>query len=410
MTVAQLRSACGAELPPYAIPSEFFRVPELPKTSNGKFNRKLLMESGHGEPFESEVHVPPRDELERTLCGIWQRLLGQARVGVEDDFFLLGGDSIRAMQCLLEVEATLGRRLTPTVFMPTATVAALAKHLREPVAESNAVSLVPLKSGGSGRPLYLVHSIFGSFLHYRALLESAEFGRPVFGIQCPVGPPGPNGAADLEGMARASIDALRTFQPSGPYALAGHSFGGLLAYEMARQLRESGHAVSFVGILDTDVGLHREMRRDVETSFAAFFRNLPLHFRDRGFRGLVGNRLAILRHRWRTRGRPPQDRSFEFRELDLDLRHLAWRHVEAARAYAPKPIQGEVWFFGAKIRPLFRPRNPAEVWRTLVPDGLRVELLPGNHFSMLTRPSEIAALATALARAIHNTEASVPSA
>ena len=150
LTVAQLRSACGAELPPYAIPSEFFRVPELPKTSNGKFNRKLLMESGHGEPFESEVHVPPRDELERTLCGIWQRLLGQARVGVEDDFFLLGGDSIRAMQCLLEVEATLGRRLTPTVLAPTATVAALAKHLREPVAESNAVSLVPLKSGGSG--------------------------------------------------------------------------------------------------------------------------------------------------------------------------------------------------------------------------------------------------------------------
>ncbi|MBL9174392.1 MAG: AMP-binding protein [Verrucomicrobiales bacterium] len=410
LTVARLRTACGRELPAYAIPSEFLRVAELPKTANGKLNRKQLTESGQGQPFASAGHVPPRDELERALCDLWQRLLGHPQVGIEDDFFLLGGDSVRAMQCLLEVESTFGRRLTPSVFLPTATVAVLAQRLREPAADSTAVSLVPLKEGGPGRPLYLVHSIYGSFLHYRALLESADFGRPVFGIQCPVGTAGPNGANSLEAMAAASIAALRAFQPAGPYALAGHSFGGLLAYEMARQLRESGHAVSFVGILDTDLGLHREMRRDVETSFAAFFRNLPFHFRDRGVRGLVGNRWAIFRHRWRTRGRPPQDRSFEFRDLDPELRRLAWSHVEAARAYVPKPIRGEAWFFGATVRPLFRPRNPAEVWRTLVPEGLRVHLLPGNHFSILTEPSQVVALATALASALRTTDGAGPSA
>lgn len=410
LTVARLRTACGEALPPYAIPSEFFRIAELPKTANGKLNRKGLTESGQGQPFESAGYVPPRDDVERSLCALWQRLLGHPQIGIEDDFFLLGGDSVRAMQCLLEVEATFGRRLTPSVFLPTATVAALAHRLKEPSEESTAVSLVPLKAGGPGRPLYLVHSIYGSFLHYRALLESVDFGRPVFGIQCPLGASGPNGAANLEAMASSSIAALRAFQPTGPYALAGHSFGGLLAYEMARQLRESGHLVSLVGILDTDLGLHREMRRDVETSFAAFFRNLPFHFRDRGVRGLLGKRLAILRHRWRTRGEPPQDRSFEFRDLAPGLRRLAWSHVEAARAYVPKPIRGDAWFFGATVRPLFRPRNPAEVWRTLVPEGLRVQLVPGNHFSMLTEPSQVAALAAALSDALRASERTGPSA
>ena len=408
LTVARLRAACGTELPPYAIPSEFLRASELPKTANGKLNRKELVKSGQGQLFESVGYVPPRDDVERSLCALWQRVLGHPEVGIEDDFFLLGGDSVRAMECLVEVEATFGRRLTPSVFLPTATVAALAQHLREPSAPSVTVSLMPLKAGGPGCPLYLAHSIYGSFLPYRALLESGEFGRPVFGIQCPLGTSGTGGAANLEAMAAASIAALRAFQPVGPYALAGHSFGGLLAYEMARQLRESGHEVSFVGILDTDLGLHREMRRDVETSFAAFFRNLPFHFRDRGVRGLVGNRLAILRHRWRTRGRPSQDRSFEFRDLDPELRRLAWSHVEAAKAYVPKPIRGEAWFFGATVRPLFRPRNPAEVWRTLVTDGLRVQMLTGNHYSILAQPSQVAALATALADALRASERAGP--
>jgi len=412
LTRSRLRSACAGELPPYAIPSEFLRSPALPKTENGKLNRRLLTETGQGEPLEATGYVAPRDAVEQAMCDSWQRILGCPRVGIEDDFFLLGGDSVRAMESLLEIERQFGRRLTPGAFLPSATVSALARQLREGNDDAASVQIVPLKPGGPGRPLYLVHSVFGSFLHYRALLEAGNFGRPVMGIQCPIAESVPANAepTDLAAMAADSVAALRAFQPSGPYALAGHSFGGLLAFEMTRQLRENGERVSFLGLLDTDLGLHGKLPFAPAASIAAFLRNIPIQVRERKIGEILRNRMARLRHWWRTRGASPENRSFEFRELTPEQKRLSWRHVEAAASYHPRPISGEVCFFGAQVRPLFRPRHPATAWRALAPDGLRLHLLPGDHLSFLANPAGAAALARALEQELSATDAGSPAA
>ncbi|MCW5557827.1 MAG: hypothetical protein KIT22_08350, partial [Verrucomicrobiae bacterium] len=408
LTRSRLRAACAGELPPHAIPSEFLRCPALPKTENGKLNRKLLTETGQGEPLETAEYAAPRNPVEQALCDSWQRLLGCPRVGIEDDFFLLGGDSVRAMESLLEMEQRFGRRLTPAAFLPSATVSALARHLQEGWDPSASVQVIPLKPGGPGPPLYLVHSVFGSFLHYRVLLDAGTFGRPVMGIQCPVVVPTTAGPADLVKIASESVAALRTVQPSGPYALAGHSFAGLLAFEMARQLRQAGERVSFLGLLDTDLSLHWKPPFARGASVAAFLRNLPIQVRERKIREILGNRLARIRHRWRTRGMSPENRSFEFRDLPPEQKRLAWRHVEAASRYHPRPISGTVCFFGAQIRPLFRPRCPSEVWCAFAPDGLRVRRFPGDHLSFLADPTKVPALVQALEDELRAADAAHP--
>lgn len=192
--------------------------------------------------------VPPATDTERKLIDLWQELLGIEGLGVEDNYFALGGSSLLAARMFAEISRRFGVKLRLTVILESPTVRELASHV-EPQGEVRANKLIELKRGGPNN-LFLVHDGDGETLLYLNLARRMPEEYSVFGIE-PLRIPGvPLAHASIEAMAAFYIEEVRKLQPSGPYLLGGMCAGGVIAYEMASQLVRAGDRVEFVALLD----------------------------------------------------------------------------------------------------------------------------------------------------------------
>ena len=193
--------------------------------------------------------LPARDPHE-TLIRIFQRVLGRATVESEDDFFDLGGDSILAIALMAEIEQAFGQDLPMTTVYDAPTVRELAELIAAQARPAGSC-LVPLKPGAKLGPLFIAHGLGGSVMELRQLANAIDTDRAVYGIEAR----GLDGRSEplesIDGMARYYVDAVRQLQPKGPYLLAGFSFGGLVALEMAQLLSREGETVRFLGLLDS---------------------------------------------------------------------------------------------------------------------------------------------------------------
>ncbi|HEX2888671.1 amino acid adenylation domain-containing protein, partial [Vineibacter terrae] len=245
----RLRDFLRAILPGYMVPTRIAVLAALPMTANGKVDRKALPMAPPAD--RPAVLAQPRDALESRLAAIWQDLLGTAPIGIHDDFFELGGHSLLAALLMSRIKAAEGRDLPLATLFNAPTIAGLADVLRSGAAPgfSHLVLLRP----GVGRPLFIVHGIFGNVMQLRALALRIRSGRPVYALQARGADPRQAPHASIAEMVDAYLDALRSVQASGPYAVAGYSFGGLVAFEMARRLREHGETVELLALLETDL-------------------------------------------------------------------------------------------------------------------------------------------------------------
>ena len=184
------------------------------------------------------------------LIRIFQRVLGRDHVGLDDDFLDLGGDSILAIELMAEIEQVFGRELPMTTIYDAPTVRELALLIAEQVRPVS-TSLVLLKPGPAACALFIAHGLGGSVMELRQVAGAIETDNAVYGIEAR----GLDGSAEpfdrIEDMARFYVGEIRRVQPQGPYLLAGFSFGGLVALEMAQQLRRDGEAVEFLALLDS---------------------------------------------------------------------------------------------------------------------------------------------------------------
>jgi amino acid adenylation domain-containing protein len=246
--VSQLRAHLAARLPAPMIPSAIVTLDSLPRTVQGKLDRRVL------PPPERSLaanHVAPHNEQEKMIAAIWERLLGVEPIGTTDNFFELGGHSILAVQMMAEIERQTGRRLPLASLFQEATVGQLARLLRMPEMCEPETSLVLLQSKGQGRPLFCIHPAGGTVFCYRHLAEKLGQDRPLYGVQA-VGIDGSREPYDrLEDMAAHYIAAIRSVQPRGPYLLAGWSLGGNLAFEVARQFSEQAETIGLLALFDT---------------------------------------------------------------------------------------------------------------------------------------------------------------
>lgn len=195
--------------------------------------------------------VAPGGELESWLAGVWSELLNVDRVGAEDDFFELGGDSLAASKLFLRIEERTGARLPQSTIIDRPTVAKLAALLAGNPQMPAGPNLVSMRSEGADPPLYLFHVLTGEVLAYRALLRRLAPGRKVCGLQYPGYDRVPFPTLSIPEMAAIYAEAIRKAQPQGPYFLAGFSFGGAIAYETAHQITESGGEVGLLVMIDT---------------------------------------------------------------------------------------------------------------------------------------------------------------
>ncbi|MFO1074503.1 MAG: amino acid adenylation domain-containing protein [Geminicoccaceae bacterium] len=241
---AELRRHLAERLPAWMVPSAILVLDELPRTPNGKIDRARLSAPERGEQGGGAPYLAARDAHELLLTTACQELLGLARVGVRDDFFALGGDSLLAARLVARLERATGRRLPLAAFAREATLERLALALRTAGAGGRWSPLVPLATTAGGPPLLLVHPAGGTVLAYAELARSLAGDMPVYGLQAQGVEPGQAPLRSVAAMAEAYIAAVRDELRPSVWRVAGWSFGAVIACEMVRQLRLVGEAAA----------------------------------------------------------------------------------------------------------------------------------------------------------------------
>jgi amino acid adenylation domain-containing protein len=249
-----LRAFLTPRLPAYMIPSAFAVLEALPLTPGGKIDRNALP-APDGASRATHAYAPPTTELESALAAIWQRLLGVEQVGVDDDFFELGGHSLLAVQMVGAVEAELERTCTLPMLFRSGTIRRLAAEMRAGGPEADSATVLQLQARGAGPPLFCICGVHA----YQELADALAPELPVFGVFLPAeqeildqdGRGHRLSRISVEEMAAGYVKVVRERQPSGPYLLLGFCFGGIIAYEAARQLVDAGEAVGLLVMLDT---------------------------------------------------------------------------------------------------------------------------------------------------------------
>ena len=260
---ADLRAQLLERREAFRVPSRWVVLDELPRLPNGKVDRRALpdpdmvSDEQRGHDAVATVAVD-RSDLRGQVRSLWERLLPVGRVGDDEDFFELGGDSLLAAQMLVMLEEQTGVTVPMGDLVHARTVRSLAeslaRHSGERVGTTSTVSCVQ-HGDLSARPrLWFVHDLQGSAYRVRHLAAALGADQPVWSFESPLLAGERNHHTSLDTFAARYVTDLLEVQPEGPYWLAGYSFGGICAYEMARQLVRDGHEVAFVGVVDVGPG------------------------------------------------------------------------------------------------------------------------------------------------------------
>ena len=391
---AALREGLTRLLPRPMVPAAIGLLPRIPRTPAGKVDRAALPELA----ASTRRFRPPRNATERQVAALFAEELGVPQVGIDDDFFELGGSSIVAIR--------LVRRLQSIADDPTVGVSIVYAH---PRVASLAAALtggdrsvryvVPIRRTGARRPLFGVHVLGVGQSFYRPLAKHLGPDQPLFGLDSAMvdgeAPP-----TDVPSLARLYIEAMREVAPSGPYQLLAVSLAGMVAFEMAVQLRAQGEEVSLLGLFDAMGPTPPRMSRR---------ERLRMHWAELQQQGIayLGSRLERRYHLvrdaalaraiavWRKTGVEPP--------ASLRVLEVMYQNLEATLDYAPRPYAGRLTIFRAMERAFYPPSYVEEGfgWAGLAKD-IDVLDVPGDHLGMLAPPN-VAALARVLRDACDRT-------
>ncbi|KAF3458515.1 non-ribosomal peptide synthetase [Ralstonia solanacearum] len=407
-----LRAQLQAALPAYMVPAAYVYLERMPLTSSGKLNRHVLPQPTAGA-YAQHSYEAPRSGIETRLASIWQALLGIETIGRHDDFFALGGNSLQAVR-LIGLLAKADCRVTLTQLLQHPNIASLAA-----VAERDGMrtrdQAVPVRTTGSQRPLFLVHEITGLDGYFTQLGAWIDADIPVYGLPA-VGWGEPQ-LRTIEGLAKRLKAAMRAVQPHGPYRLAGWSFGGVLAYEIAIQLIGEDEDVEFLGLLDTRQPAlvsggkpkwaaenrphHAQL---LELCLAYWQQRSPGGPESAKLAGLAGvEDFSALLERCRAQALLAPDLADV---TEPDLWHVLDRivaHGDAQANYTvfPMPLKLHLFVAAHEQRDDEPPPHKRWLgWNAILPDTqLQRIVVPGTHQSMVLEHAQ--ALGEALSAALH---------
>ncbi len=414
--VKEIRRFLQSKLPEYMVPVAFVVLDKLPVNVNQKVDRQALSGRTDETPARPTSIDPPRNEPERKLVEIWKALLGIQSVGVKDSFFDVGGDSLRAVSLMIEIEKDFGRSLPVSALLTDPTIEQLV-GLLGPSVEARP-SVVLLRAGGQGTPVFFVHDGVGEILLYKNLANWLGDGYPIYGIQPRSRTGCPMVHTRMPDMVGYYADEIRSIQPKGPYLVGGLSTGGIIALEIARKLQHAGQPVGMVALFDTAHVTARAKSLGGKRS-PSFSTSLP---EGQGGQSLLRRTVGILRtvarkatnriayeagsrsEEARTRLRMKLLKYFMDRDRPLPafLQEIPPRLIlqQIEKAYvAPEPYRGQAVLFRAT-------RKDERLDGTLVDDtpylelyedavfgwkenvtALEVEDVPGGHVSLLMEPN-----------------------
>ena len=421
----QLKATLKVTLPNYMTPTHMVCLTALPLTPNGKVDRHALLTRPLEEAQPSGAEVPPRDIIELQLTQIWEEVLDCRPIGVTDNFFDIGGHSLLAVRLMALIQEQFGRDLPLSVLFQGGTIEELAGILRTSPSTCAWSPLVGIQTAGGQQPFFCAHPLGGNVLGYVGLARCLSPDQPFYGLQAP-GVDGQQQPYNQIGdLAAHYIEAVRHLQPSGPYLLGGHSFGGIVALEMAQQLQSQGEEIRLLAILDTPAPVHGDSSGDL--SLEVIDDAQWLVKRARVLERFFGMSLSIS---WAAlQQREPEDQLNYFLEqmqlaklIPPDAGQQMIRRLlqvqkashQALLSYVPQVYSGRITLL--RVAEILAEdscgvftknfRDRAFGWQELTTETVEVHELPGNHITMLT-PPHVQVLADKLQSCLDRAQATV---
>jgi thioesterase domain-containing protein len=401
--IPHLQAYLKEKLPDYMLPTAFVLLDEFPLTPNSKIDRRALPEPDRPGLVTSSELASPQTPTEASLASLWGEVIGLEHVGRHDNFFELGGHSLLATRLVARIRDTFKVDLSLRRLFETPTLIALAEFIDHPFGRSGndqvnlsvendsagntlppptslhlPPHLITLQPEGVRRPLFLVHPLAGLVFPYYELALRLGPGQPVYGLQS-IGIAGEaSPLIRIEAMAEHYLAAIRQVQPEGPYQLAGWSFGGKVALEMAQQLQKGGESVALLAIIDT---------RLYSTSFA------------RSWHGSRVFLTSMLPHLWPYiseylnlqsaelggEAKRSKSRASEIKRL----LQVFQANVRADSRYRPQKYLGQVTLFKTADQ------DSTWGWGDIAAHGVELHQIPGHHMNIL-RPPQVHVLAEKL--------------
>jgi thioesterase domain-containing protein/aryl carrier-like protein len=398
VTAGELRTYLTRVLSAHSVPSSIDVLECLPVNRHGKVDRRAfatlpIAGTCGGQSPESAGSTA------LSLAEIWRVVLERPHLGPSDNFFDCGGDSLKALCLQVAIHDRLGVDLPFAVLVRHPTVAQLADWIDhvQPFNRSPR-ALTALQTEGTGIPLFCFPGIGGEPLELESLSQHLGSQRPVYGLRAPGGETA-TAEQSIEAIASAYLDEIDgVVRHEWPVLLCGYSFGGLVAFEIARRLQAAGRRVGLLAIIDTPLS-RGDTRRAIHR-MCDVFANLPTWVRydafESGWRNIAIRALGKAESMWRrlgvAAGRPgardePNLRSY-FGVLDMPDRfqEIVTARYNAARRYNPRVSSGTITLFRAYAQPLTSRRDPHQGWAGLATGGVEVFDVPGNHHSCICEP------------------------
>jgi thioesterase domain-containing protein len=381
----------------------------FPYTPNGKLDRAALPEPSIDR--ESRESNAPTTELEKQMAAIWSEVLSVPAIGIHDNFFDLGGNSLLAMRAFAKLSVVLGNTISPSILFQHGTIAELIAFTQRSQATDRVAYAIPLQAKGTGRPLFVMPQLNGELFQMRSALMGLGEEFPVIGIQIQYRRATMDYLTDLPSIARDATQAICKKDPHGPYSLVGYSYGGFLAFEVACQLVDLGKEVAHVVVIDTGPGPSGAKQKWIQRvrSIPHVFRQLPNWLRSNYPRKRLIRLANAIQRRWRRlrqylkgRDRSPwivddaaRDRHASDSQLDLYRTALM-----AIRSYEPGYFPGKLTLIRATRRPIRGDHSRDLGWLPHVQE-LDVLDIDGDHLNIL-KPPRIQRITEQLKRWMHD--------
>ncbi|NEO09751.1 SDR family oxidoreductase [Moorena sp. SIO3I8] len=395
-----------------SITPKFQQLQAMPLTPAGEIDREQLI-----SPSKDTENVLPVTDIERQLASIWQKVLGVSQIGIDDNFFGLGGNSLLAVQLSSEIEKTFGKQLPLAALFQAPTIKQLAQLLCQSEWSSSWFSLVPIQPSGSKPVVFAIHILGEGFIYYRDLVRYLGWDYPVYGLSYGLAAATkadnintkPGIGNGLKELAAHYIEEMRRFQPEGPYFLQGVSLGGQIAFEMAKQLDAQGQTVAIVALFDSyAIGYQWKPYENttVLQRYTLFWIQKLQTYWNNLWRLEPHKRRAYLSERIRAFVRHYKSgaykRQFQWfakksnlsTEPALPNPNLVDGISDIQNAnYETQPSElssvypGKITLFRAKQQPPGHYHDPLNGWDGMAASGIEVHHIPGDHISMMLEPN-----------------------
>ncbi len=376
---AELIKYLSEKIPDFMVPSIYVALEALPLNHNGKLDRAQLPAPNKDNILLSTEFQQAEDDVEEFLIGAWERIFSLKGIGIDHNFFEVGGDSLSAVQILTEIETKYQRLLSFGDFLDDPTVRNLAKKIRDKLARppEETKNVVLFRKGPDDKPpIFLLDAV----LLYKDFAKALDCNRTVYALYLPEDAQKVKDVIyqhrlRFNSIISSYVAQIRTLQANGPYIICGHSFGGLIALEVSRQLQADGDTVQLLALIDTWCPGFRynmgPLLRVIEHCRLAFTYGWSY----------VGKRLKRTFGRIRKALSSDAEPAATDNHEEIDLRWLVVTLMDG-KTFIPARYDEPVLLFKAKTRGEFQPPSRYLGWKDTL-TSVAVHEVSGSHYGML---------------------------